>query len=358
MKKKKVLITNGDSLRSLVFLKSVKNNKDIEIHVSETKNFCASFASRYCKHKLITTSPIINEEEFIKQLLEYIKLNDISILIPLSVPDVEAVLKNRKLFGDKVTIPFPSYSLFKKVNDKLNFYNILKQLKIDTPKTITTPKEEINFPAIVKLRMSAGSKGVKKVNNRQELKDTYKELEKKQPSPIIQEYIEGESFGAAAICNNSKVQSVMVYKNLRQYPVEHGTGTSRISVYEQEITKNVKKILTKLKWHGIAQFDIIKSNNQYYFLEMNPRFYTSLSITVKSGLNYPYYLCNKEAKIPKTYKEGVLTRVFFPDLIVFLKSKYPLKEFLNIKAHYDDFDLNDPLPSIPLLVKSIRGKIL
>lgn len=372
---KKVLITNGENLRALIFLRAMAEHKDIEVHVAAKRRFSACFFSRYCKHKVIIAD-CKNKQLFIKQLVEYIKLNQIDVFIPINSDEISVVLDNRNEFPKSVTIPFVNAELFHKVNDKWEFAKLMHECNITIPKTIRInklselDKIQINFPAIIKVRKSAGSKGVAKVNNKDQLINKFKETVKKHKLtelPLIQEYIDnGEGYGVAAICNKGKVLSIMIYKNLKIYPLEHGTSTSRMSVYNKEIKENVKKILEHLKWHGVAQIDVIKKNDKYYFLEMNPRFYTSLSVTVKTGLNYPYYLCKLNENIPKTYKEGVVSKVFIPDFFVFIqsifkKNKYPLREFFNCdfkEVYYDDIDWKDPLSSIPLFIKSIRGKIL
>lgn len=376
----KVLITNGENLRALMFLKALAGKKDIEVHVAAKRLFSASFFSRYCRHRLLVADCKKEPGLFIQQLVDYIEKNKIDVFIPINSDELSLVLDHRNMFPESLTIPFVNADLFHKVNDKWEFAKIMHELKINVPLTIKIDKIsnleniKINFPAIIKVRKSAGSKGVLKVNNREQLIKKLKEIVKQhklseKSLPLVQEYIEGgEIYGAAAIAKEGKVLSVMIYKNQRQYPLEHGTSTSRISIHDSEIESSVTKILEYLKWQGIAQFDIIKKNGKNYFLEMNPRFYTSLNVTVKSGLNYPYYLCtlNENMDIPKSYKAGVVCKVGVPDTGVFLKSifrknKYPLKEFLNKNAKesfYDDFDWKDPLPAIPLLIKSIRGKIL
>jgi len=378
----KVLITNGENLRALMFLRAIANHKDVEIHVAAKRKFSACFFSKYCKHKVIIVDCNENKKLFIKQLAEYIRLNKIDVFIPINSVEVGTVLDNCDSLPKELIIPFVDAKLFHKVNDKWEFAKIMHECKITIPKTIKIDnishleKLQIDYPAIIKVRKSAGSKGVVKVSDKEELISKFKETTKnhkltENELPLVQEYIEnGESYGAAAICKDGKVLSVMVYKNLRQYPIQHGTSTSRITVHDEEIEKGVKRILEHIKWHGVVQIDIIKKDDKYYFLEMNPRFYTSLNITVKSGLNYPYYLCmlndRESDSIPKKYKDRVVCKIFIPDTIVFIKSvfrknNYPFKEFLNIgfkEVYYDDIDWKDILPFIPLFVKGIRGKLL
>ncbi len=377
---KRVLITNGDNIRALVFIRALAGKRDVELHVSAERKFAAGFYSKYCSHKLINVNPKKNLELFLKQLVNYVKVNNIDVLIPVNADELDLVLRNRSLFPKNVNIPFPDYEKFSFVKDKWNFFNFAKKLGVPVPETVKVTgtsglgKVKIDFPLIVKIRTGAGSKGVKKVNNKAELLEVFDSISKeyklsKETYPLIQEYIEnGENYCASAFCRKGKVESVFVYKSLRQYPLDHGTSTSKVSVKDAEIDSYVRRMLEHLEWHGIAQFDLIKKNGKLYFLEMNPRLYTSLNTTVKGGLNYPYYLCliDENISIPKSYRVGIGTRIILSDTLVFFKSlvrkkKYPLKEYLlclRKNWYFDDVVVSDFLPSLPLFVKFIRGKLL
>jgi predicted ATP-grasp superfamily ATP-dependent carboligase len=370
MKTLKVLITNGDNLKAYVFLKALAKHKDIEVHVAAENRINASFFSKYCKHKLITIHPREDKKKFIKQLSDYIKKNKIDILIPIMTPEVAAVVEHRKSFSN-VKIPFVDHEKFTRVNNKWDFYKLMLKLKISTPKTTTVKSIEeleklnITYPVVIKLRDLAGSIGLSVVHNKESLIKNYKALIKErnltpQEYPLIQEFIEAENYGAGAICKNGKVLSVMVYKNTRLHHLSYGTSTSRISVIDKDIEKDVKKILESLKWHGIAQFDILKTKGNNYFIEMNPRLWMSIGLTINSGLDYPYYLARLDDNIaiPKKCTADVTSRIILEDTFVFLKSlnnkqKYPAREFLK-KTYYEDVDFNDILPTIPLSIKAIR----
>jgi predicted ATP-grasp superfamily ATP-dependent carboligase len=371
---KKVLITNGDNLKTYVFLKALAKHKDIEVHVAAENNINASFFSKYCKHKMINTHPREGEKKFIKQLSDYIKRNEINVLIPIMPPEVAAVLKYKKAFSN-VKIPFVDYEKFVLANNKWAFYNLMLELGISSPKTITVrsvkelEKLNISYPVVIKLRDLAGSVGLSIVNNKEELIKNYTELikERKLQSfeyPLIQEFVAADNYGAGALCKNGKVLSIIVYKNTRLHHLSYGTSTSRITVIDKAIEKDVRKILECLKWHGVAQFDILKTSKENYFIEMNPRLWMSIGLTINSGLDYPYYMARLEDNIviPKKYAINITSRILMADTGVFLKSlfkknKYPIKEFFK-KTYVEDIDINDLAPAVPILVKAVRRKLI
>ena len=88
------------------------------------------------------------------------------------------------------------------------------------------------------------------------------------------------------------------------------------------------KILEALNWHGEAgmEWKYDEKTDDYYFLEMNPRFEGSLDIAIKSGVNLPRLLIEimngKEVSDNIHYKENVHYRLFFrQDFQCFLKNQ-------------------------------------
>jgi hypothetical protein len=77
---KRVLITNGDNIRALVFIRALAGKRDVELHVSAERKFAAGFYSKYCSHKLINVNPKKNLELFLKQLVNYVKVNNFDVL--------------------------------------------------------------------------------------------------------------------------------------------------------------------------------------------------------------------------------------------------------------------------------------
>lgn len=375
--RQRILITNGDSLRTVSFLRALAGASDIEVHVSAESRFAAAFFSRYCHNRFINVSPKQDPELFLRQLREYARKNRIDMLIPANETELQLILERRSEFEPEVELPFVRTELFKSVYDKWTFAVMAAELGITIPRTILprtlaeVEGAELRYPVIIKVRESAGSRGVVKVSSRADLLTRYIALVEKwqlqQRLPLIQEYIEnGTSIGAAAFCRRGEVRAVNIYQNLMMLPLRHGTSTARITIHDAGIAAQVTTILEHLGWHGIAQFDIIRKEGHDYFIEMNPRLYTSLAVTVKSGLNYPHYLCqiNDNPEVSADYEEGVLCRVLMADVPAkvanFFQRVHPVcgRTVTAGKIFYDDLDWHDFWPTIPFFIKAVRGKLL
>ncbi|MEM2138614.1 MAG: ATP-grasp domain-containing protein [Candidatus Woesearchaeota archaeon] len=375
----KILLTNGENLKTLTTLRNLAKH-NYEVHVSSDKWYACSFYSRYCKGKLRTINQSIDKEKFLQDHFDYIIKNKIDIFIPINPPELAIVLENRKKFEDlkkqgiNVKIPFDSFEKFDKARDKYDFYLICKKAKVNVPKTLLAleKKLDFNFPVVLKERKGAGSERLKIAKNKNELEKYYKEFEEKNilNKYIVQEFVYGQNYGSASFSIKGESKIIFNYISVREFHVNYGTSTSRKSIYDKTIENDVKKILKVLKWNYIGHFDIIKTKSgENYFIEMNPRLWLSISLPIYCGLDFPYYLVDEKATIPKNYKENITARVLFSDILVFIKSnfkyflnkkqyekyKYPMKEFLQ-KSYFDDLDIKDLMPSLFLFFLALKGR--
>ena len=107
------------------------------------------------------------------------------------------------------------------------------------------------------------------------------------------------------------------------------------TIINQKLTDYTKKILEDLEWHGEAgiEWKYSKEKDEFYFVEINPRFEGSLDLTIKAGLNYPkILLCmiyDDEPSFTSMYKKNVYYRWFFRlDFKHFLNKNYGISKLI------------------------------
>jgi ATP-grasp in the biosynthetic pathway with Ter operon len=85
----------------------------------------------------------------------------------------------------------------------------------------------------------------------------------------------------------------MTYHNLRSYPAKSGTGVLRETVKAPTIEAIGTELLTRLRWHGVAEIDFRwtgKEDDPAWLIEVNPRFWGGMPQAVEAGWDYPYLL--------------------------------------------------------------------
>jgi predicted ATP-grasp superfamily ATP-dependent carboligase len=127
-------------------------------------------------------------------------------------------------------------------------------------------------------------------------------------------------------------------------------------------------LLKALDWHGIAEVEyrLDSRDNMPKLMEINPRFWGSLCVAIKAGVDFPYMLyrmsMDGDTKSTFSYKTGVKGRYLEQDFLYIVSmfrdaltnsslwSQKSLKllanwlKFYEPGLFYDFLDVNDPLP--------------
>jgi len=404
--RKKVLVTYARNRIAYVSARSLFR-AGFEVHAGDSARFAMTFFSKYVRKKLIYRSPFTFENDFIEDLLKYIKKNKINFLLP-SHEEGFIISKYQDKFKDIVKLLLPSYELIELANDKKKTYEYAGKIGIAYPKTFSFKtladfddflKSGINFPVVIKLIKSRGSIGLSYASNKKELKEKYnhavKDFKIKEELPIVQEYIDGYGLGVSMLYKDGKMLASFTHKRLIEMPITGGTSVDRISIHHEKAEANARKILDSLNWNGIAMVEfrvdprtyrlthgtlgsnalhvfnhlssrshsehsgveVNKKTDEPYFLEINPRFWGSLNQAVVSGVDFPLLisktLCGEEFEIPK-YKNGIKSRWFWGSVFVLpsyffggkFKEVFSLLNVFQKKLHFDEVSISDPLPFI------------
>jgi predicted ATP-grasp superfamily ATP-dependent carboligase len=154
------------------------------------------------------------------------------------------------------------------------------------------------YPAFVKVRQSAAAVGVKKVGSPEEAVQVceafMKDLELgPESTPLLQEGIPGDDYCATFLFDHGELRAAMTYHNLRSFPAKSGTGVLRETVKAPAIEAIGAELLTRLRWHGVAEIDFRwegREDAPAWLIEVNPRFWGGMPQAVEAGWDYPYLL--------------------------------------------------------------------
>ena len=375
-----VIITSARYHNALAAVRCLGKH-GIKVACGEIKNnpFPMSFYSQYCNKRFIYPDPYSASLSFIKAIINFANNNkEYNILMPI---DAETIIisKYKEIIEQNaphLKVPVHDYKYMEIANNKLKVIKIANKLGIPAPKTYTPNSldevkdiaNELDYPVVIKLPITKGSKGLSYAYNKQELIQKYKQtVNVFLTFPLIQEYIPGIGYGVSCLFNKGKLRAIFTHKRRRELLVSGGPSVARVSVRHEMMEKYAVRLLSELKWHGVAmvEFKLDIRDNKPKLMEINPRFWGSLYQAIASGVEFPYLLYKmvKEGNIEPVldYKLGVKTRYFLGDTYAFfnhiLRSKSKLnflKEFFNFKGEkFDDISLDDPLPVIAALFSAM-----
>lgn len=371
----KVLVTDGQQRNTLAITRSL-GRKNIKVFVGEDTRFATSFYSKYCEDFFVYPNPEKNSDEFVKFLLEYLSENKFDVFFPVTNATVIPVVHNLDKFRKIVKVPLADKKIMMSAMDKGETIDFAKKCGVPVPRTVSPLNidelndENLDYPVIVKPRVGYGARGVSLCQNKGEMLSAYKQNLSEYGPSLIQEYIPpgGDEVGVYTLFNNdSEPRAVTVHKRIRSYPHTGGPSTLRETIKNPALIEHAFTLLKEMKWFGVAmvEFRVDPRDNVPKLMEINPRWWGSLPLSIFSGVDFPYllYKLSIQGDINKNleYKVGVKCRWMLPGDILHLVTAPDklknLKEFIRFKQKdtgYDILSSDDPGALVGFLLAVMR----
>ena len=368
-----IFITDGHWRKSLAAVRAL-GRMGLRVTVGESNRIMTAAFSKYCNRAVVYPSPLNNPSEFLTFLSKELSTHNYQMLLPMEEETMVLISQHHADFSRCTYVPIVSYDKLQMARRKDKILGLAEKLGIPTPRTwhvenlsqLDRLKMSLPYPVVIKPIMSSGAIGISYPKNPEELTERYKTVHRRFPYPLIQELIphEGLGFGASFLLDEmGQVKASFVHKRLREYPVTGGASTLRESVRRDDIRDMALALLKALNWFGVAmvEFKLDPRDGIPKLMEVNPRFWGSLSLAIEAGVNFPYllYLMSRgeNFKPVENYQIGKRCRWLLPgDILHFIKnpkrgSLIPqFFRFWDGNTAYDILSLKDPLP--------ILGRIL
>lgn len=157
---------------------------------------------------------------------------------------------------------------------------------------------DLQFPVMFKSVDSSGSRGIIKVNSSDEFESARNSVLDNTRSNyfIVEEYIEGEEFGAQAFVKNGEVQFILphgdyVFKGDTGVPIGHFAPYKLDPAVEEDAKDQLKLAINAMGLNNCAiNADFIMKDNKTYVLEIGGRSgATCLAELVSIFYGYDYY---------------------------------------------------------------------
>tara|TARA_Y100000748_G_scaffold275197_1_gene250798 strand:+ start:7325 stop:8536 length:1212 start_codon:yes stop_codon:yes gene_type:complete len=367
----RVLIT-GASTRSAYAVMRSLSRKGIDCLSADTSKYGMCQFSRFSKGSACYKSFYQDESSFLKDIQKIIKNNKISIVIPTH-NETEVFARNIEKFNPDLTAIIPNSSTCHIFNNKSLSYDLVESLGVPIPKRIkyTHPSELVEKirnnnleKTVIKLLTGNSSKGVFYANSPNDASKIVINLIKKfnlrkDRFPQVEEYVIGEGYGHSVLYWQGSQIANFTHRRLREKISTGGTSTFREASFHQGIEDAAEKIFRHVNWHGLAmsEFKVCSKTGKFWFIEVNPRIWGSISLAIESGVNFPYlaYQCaTKNSDIALSYfnssekKTDWRAKWLLGEIFILLKSIFKLDFKFIINAYrqeksdsFDDFYRDD-----------------
>ena len=165
----------------------------------------------------------------------------------------------------------------------------------------------------------------------EQVQSSFYKLSAKWGTPVIvQECIRGQEVNVTAL-GDGKGQMIGAVPMRKQYVTDKGKAWSGISIDDEKLLDMARRLFETSRWRGGLELEVIRTEEEeYYLIEINPRFPAWIYLAVGCGQNHPEALVRmalgEEVKPFERYDVGKLFIRYSYDMIV------ELDEFMKIST--------------------------
>jgi predicted ATP-grasp superfamily ATP-dependent carboligase len=343
----RVLITDGLLRKSLSAVRSL-GKAGFHVSVMGDSLFTSSFWSRYTDQRIRAPLAATHTSSFGKTFLRTLASSPPLILLPMEDSTLTWVAEHLSLLDHyKCRYLIPPLESLKIAQDKGLTLALAEKLGLECPRTWkpATTEEFIRqltlidpYDQIVKPRKGTGSSGFSYVG--QKTPAEWRHHWRKFGPLLIQERIarHGNAYGVSVLMDQEgQCVASFAHKRRYQYPLSGGPSTDRQSVHIPDLVNESIHLLKHLNWRGVAmvEWKTDPRDGKPKLMEINPRFWGSLELAVRSGVDFPtlYARAARGDKLgpPPPYPANIHCRWFFPgEILRYLKQSKMEREPLRI----------------------------
>jgi len=329
-----VLVSEAYNPITISILRSLAR-KGIDTVVLTNHRVSLSTFSKHGKNQILVPSPAI-QNQYVDAVEKIVRKMHFEILFPVLDLSLIPISKNRDRLAKYVKLPIPPYESMVKCFDKSATIKLARESGVPVPRTyfvhndmeLKNLSKEITYPTVVKPRWSiswsrdnAFQRRCAYVGSAKELFLTYESINEYFPFPFVQEYVQGTNYSVAALCNEGRPRAYCCIKVHRAWPPTGGNSSFRESAKLDPKMRAYTEILLKnLNYHGIAEveFRLDSRDNIPKLMEINPRFWGSLEVAMRAGVDFPYLLyrmtMDDDVNTVSDYEVGVKGRYLGQDM--------------------------------------------
>lgn len=305
MTKKPTILLTGAGGAALPYLIKSLRNHGYRVLAADMDPFAAGL---FLADKGLII-PKADDEQFLPVIKKICSSESVDIIIPLVD---EELIPVSSLEGTGVIPLIPRLEFIKTCLDKYDLIQQLKKHNIPVPQTTLAGRGpgDIGYPCIVKPRTGRGSREVELLRTAKDFKDWSLRTGDRANNYILQEYISGTEFTVSVIAWRDGVCQVVVPKEIISKK-----GITRLAVtrHHLRIEEYCRKIQDRLRGDGPfnVQLRCDGETGQPLLFEINPRYSTTVSLTIMAGIEEVHGLIQQALKGTPAYqfgswKEGVV----------------------------------------------------
>jgi len=386
----KVLLLDGETNAAVACVRSLaKAGHEVTVGSAEQWVWCKAARSRFAYASFKYPDPLVEPQRFINTIISQIERSGERriLLLPATEPTMLVVSRVReRLQAAGSIMVIPPHREFVTACSKHEMTKLASSLGVRTPRTtsIEDPQlaaeiaRDLQYPIVLKCHSSQQILPDNRVvitpkpryaRNLAEFLQAYRQLSSACGAILAQEFIHGVGVGYSTLMCQGELRAEFAHLRIREADPSGSGSSLRIGIAVPLAVREAGlRLLRELKWHGVAMVEFrIHQDGTPVFLEVNPRFWNSLTLAVYSGIDFPALLAavaeHGDVALQLAYRPNVRCRWLLGDFIHLWKvwsgapagypGTYPtslstlMKLMLPVAGTlHDNFTFDDPLPEL------------
>jgi carbamoyl-phosphate synthase large subunit len=314
--KKVIFMTGGGGAGTIAAASYLKKTGRYRIVLGDMHAWAAGL--RFADKSYIL--PAAKSGDFVGAVRKIIDKERVEIFVPLVDEEILKSYGLREFFPD-LQILLPEYRFAKAALDKWSLINTLKKNNLPCPETylFSEGKNSLKYPLIAKPRIGRGSRNMMQIGSDEQL-GAYRILSGLSSDQILlQEKIPGREFTVSVVANKNGSVLAVVPKEII---LKKGITIAAVTRDDPNIRDLCIDIQGKLKANGPFNVQLIlKDDGKPVIFEINPRYSTTIALTMAAGVNEIDILISERQNHGKllTFKKNLVmsrfyNQVFFKEL--------------------------------------------
>lgn len=368
---RRVLVLDGHLRHALAIVRSLGRRGIPVVVASHERHFPARY-SRYVEGTAVL--PRTADEKTLERLMRIISRDRIGVAIAAGLPGNALLSRYRRELEPLVRAPFNDYVEFERLSDKRTTVALATSLGVRCPSTkplhgvheAAHVAAEIGFPLVFKSPIDQGT--VRYARSVEELKGFVREFASANPEliatgvvPIAQEYVEGTGHGFFGLADRGRLSAYFMHRRVHEVPPSGGPSAMAMGYRDSQLLELGARFFSATAWTGVAMVEFKRTaDGSYYVLEVNPKFWGSLDLSIAAGVDFPYLLYrlligDPIAVQPGCYDDRSIFRWLTMDL-AYAATSHQLRSYVRVFADgriEDDLDRSDLLPTAALFARGL-----
>jgi predicted ATP-grasp superfamily ATP-dependent carboligase len=334
----RVLVLDGNENQAVACVRSL-TRAGHHVVVGAPTSWSKAGWSRSCKGTFAYVSPQRDPTAFVRCIGDQAQSVPGTLVLPLTESTTLPLSVHRDdIFAVGGRLVLPPHHTVLQAFDKRTTFCIAQSQGARVPRTAFLTEaiqarqqsEAFPYPAVLKpcRSVEAGPSGAgashrtgrpRYARSPEEFLSAFYELRRSCTEVMAQEFVDGVGVGYFALFNRGEVCAEFAHQRIRDvYASGSGSAVRKSVALNSAVRKEGLAILQALEWHGVAMVEFrLPADGVPVFLEVNGRFWNSLSLAVFAGVDFPALLA-KLAETgntvgPKTYREGLTCRWLLGD---------------------------------------------